>query len=91
MGQKMTWDEIRQQYPETFVLLDNCEEYQIDDFHSEILRGEVVFVTSNGKQVFDEYKRRGKPSTMTFAHTQWPKLEIEEIQAPSLRFMHQHE
>lgn len=90
MGQKMTWEEIRKQFPDKFVLLDNCDEHQIDATHSEILGGEVVLVTSDGKQVFDEYKRHGKPSAMTFAHTQWPKLEIEEIQAPSLRLAHSH-
>lgn len=88
MGQKLTWEEIRKQFPDKFVLLDHCDEHPIDATHSEITSGEVVLVTSDGKEVFDEYKRRGKPSAMTFAHTQWPKLEIEEILAPSLRFMH---
>lgn len=90
MGQKLTWEEIRKQFPDKFVLLDNCEEQPIDATHSQILGDEVVLVTSDGKQVFDEYKRRGKPSAMTFAHTQWPKLEIEEIPAPGLRFMNLH-
>ncbi|MFH0798782.1 MAG: hypothetical protein V2A66_01230 [Pseudomonadota bacterium] len=91
MGQKLTWEEIRTQFPDKFVLIDNCDEHQIDATHSEILGGEVVLVTSDGKRVFDEYKRRGKPSAMTFAHTHWLKLEIEDIQAPSLRLMHNHE
>ncbi len=90
MGQKMTWEEIRKQFPDKFVLLEHCDEQQVDATHSEIVSGEVVLVTSDGKQVFDEYKRRGKLSDMTFAHTKWPKIEIEEIRAPSLRFMNLH-
>ncbi len=89
MNQRMTWKEIREKYPDTFVLLDHCEEKRIDDMHSEILGAEVIFATPDGKRVFDEYRQRGKPAHMTFAHTHSPKLEIEEVRAPSLRFLHE--
>lgn len=87
MTQKMAWEEIRKQFPDKFVLLDHCVEQQIDDTHSEIVSGEVILVASDGQEVFDEFERRGKPSDMTYANTQWPKIEIVEIFAPGLRFM----
>ncbi|GEM_PF-3105721 len=86
MNQKMTWEEIRKQYPDKFVLIDHCEEKKIDEAHTQIMGGEVVFTTDDGKLIFDEYRRRGKPSQMTFAHTHWPQLQVEEIPQPGLRF-----
>lgn len=75
----MTWQEIRNQFPETFVLLDKCEEERIDDNKIAITKGEVVFTTKNGKVIYDEFCKHGQPPQMVFGHTHWKKLEIEEI------------
>ena len=78
MPQKMSWEEIRENYPDTFVLLDNCEEFREEQHKVIIRKAEVVFTSNDGKAIYDEYRRRGKLAQMTFAHTQWEKLEIEE-------------
>lgn len=85
MSQKMTWEQIRQCYPHTFVLLDHCEEKRVDENHVKIVGGEVVLASEDGKIIFDEYRRRGKPADMNFGHTQWTQFEIEEISLPGLR------
>lgn len=86
MSQKLSWQEIRTQYPDTFVLIDQCEEQQLSPDHVEIVGGEVVWSTPDGQAVFEEYRRRGKPSRMSFGHTSWPRFEVEESPAPGLRF-----
>jgi hypothetical protein len=85
MGQKMTWKEIQAQYPETFVLLDNCEEIQ--EFENKILitQGEVIFSTQDGKEIYNEYCKRGQLPHMTFGHTRSDKLEIEEVSFMGIR------
>ncbi len=85
MKQILTWAQIRQQYPDTFVLLDHCTERQLGVDRHEIVGGEVIFTTIDGQIIFDEYRRRGKPAHMTFGHTAWTRFEVEDIAAPSLR------
>ncbi|OGQ04277.1 MAG: hypothetical protein A2W61_02955 [Deltaproteobacteria bacterium RIFCSPLOWO2_01_44_7] len=87
MNQRLTWKEIRKQYPETFVLLDNCEEKRIAD-HIIITKGEVVLTNEDGKVIYDEYCKRGQPPAMTFGHTHWEKLEMEEVSFLGVRPAH---
>lgn len=89
MGQKQTWEEIRIQYPETFVLLDNCEEEREADNKILITKGEVIFTTEDGKTIYDEYCKRGQLPHMTFGHTHSTKLEMEEVSFMGIR-PHQH-
>lgn len=77
MPKKMSWEEIRKNYPDTFVLLDNCEETEETEHKVVIHHAEVVFTSNDGKTIYSEYCKRGKLAHMTFAHTTWPKLEIE--------------
>ena len=88
MNQKLTWTEIRKQYPETFVLLDHCEEKRLSDDKIVITMGEVVLTDQDGKVIYDEYCKRGQPATMTFGHTHWDKLEMEEISFLGIRPSH---
>lgn len=88
MGQKMTWEEIREHYPETFVLLDDCEEKKVEENKILITKGDVVLTNDDGKAIYDEYCKRGQPPHMTFGHTHWKKLEIEEIAFLGLRPAH---
>lgn len=86
MGKRLTWEEIKKNYPDTFVLINNCEEQHLPNQKCLFLKGEVIFTTKDGKEIFNEYRRRGKPSHMTFGHTCWDKLESEEISFMGLRF-----
>lgn len=88
MGQMMSWEEIRQSYPETFVLLNHFQEHRESENMVRITGGEVVFATSDGKAIYDEYRKWGQPSDMTFGHTRWEKLEIEEVAFMGLRPAH---
>lgn len=88
MGQMMSWEEIRQHHPETFVLLDHCKEQREGKNMIRIIGGEVVFTTSNGKTIYDEYCKRGQPADMTFGHTHWEKLEMEEVPFLGIRPAH---
>lgn len=88
MGQMMSWEEIRKQYPETFVLLEHCKEQREGRNKICIIGGEVVFTTNNGKAIYDEYCKRGQPSDMTFGHTHSEKLEMEEVPFLGIRPAH---
>lgn len=85
MGQKMTWDEIRNKYPDSFVLLDDCEEEREEGNKILITKGKVVFATRDGKVIYDEYCRRGQAPHMTFGHTDSDKLELEEVSFMGIR------
>lgn len=89
MGQKMTWEEVRQLYPATFVLLTDCDEEHIGADKVRITKGTVVFVNPNGKLIYDEYCKYGQPPHMTFGHTSWSTLDLEE--APFLGIRPAHE
>ena len=88
MGRKMTWDIIRRQYPESFVLLAHCEEAREAENKIVITKGEVVFVSKDGKAIYNEYCRRGQPPHMTFGHTRAEILEMEEVAFMGLRPQH---
>lgn len=75
----MTWEEIRRCYPERFVLLDNCEEERVGQNKIVITKGEVVFDDDDGQVIYDEYCKRGQTPRMTFGHTHWDRLEMEEV------------
>lgn len=79
MSQQLTWEEIRKKFPETFVLLDHCEEQRVGERTILITKGEVILTDSDGKTIYDEYCQRGQPPTMTFGHTHWDHLEMEEV------------
>lgn len=88
MDQKMSWEDIRKQYPETFVLLDHCEEKRETENRVLITKGEVIFTSEDGKVIYDEYCKQGQPPQMTFGHTHWEKLEMEEIPFLGIRPSH---
>lgn len=85
MANLMTWKEIRNRFPETFVLLDNCEEEKVGESRIIITKGEVIFSTEDGKTVYDEYCKRGQSPLMTFGHTHMDKLEMEEVSFLGIR------
>lgn len=88
MAQVLEWEEIRRQYPETFVLLDHCIEQRHSENKVRIMGGEVVFSNASGKTIYDEYCKRGQPPQMTFGHTHCEKLEMEEVPFLGIRPTH---
>lgn len=88
MGQKKTWGEIRRLYPDTFVLLDQCEERRENDTTIVVTRGEVIFSSTDGKTIYAEYCKRGQPLHMTFGHTRWDTLKMEEVPFLGIRPNH---
>ncbi|MFH1729777.1 MAG: hypothetical protein ABIA04_15300 [Pseudomonadota bacterium] len=86
MEELMTWDEIKKMYPNTFVLLDNFKEKKKDSNKNIVIKGKVIFASTEGKKVYDEYRIKGKLSDMVFGYTGWKDLEIEEIPFMGLRF-----
>jgi hypothetical protein len=58
----MKWTEIRNQYPDKFVLLGDIVEEKISGEKSRILEGTVLKVCDSGKeirQVYRQYRQKG--------------------------------
>lgn len=88
MAHKLSWDEVRKQYPSTFVLLNNCEEEHIGA-RVRILKGEVVCASADGRTIYQEYCKYGQPPHMTFGHTNSRLLELEEVAFLGIRPRHE--
>lgn len=61
-GLIMKWEEIRQQYPEKFVLLGDVVEEKVSDNQSKILEANVLEASGDGKEIlmaYRKYKRMG--------------------------------
>lgn len=86
MKEILSWNDIRKRYPNQFVLLDHCQYQNITPTKIITTQGRVVFNSEDGKTVYDEYRKRGKKSNMTFGHTSCEKLEAEEIKWLGIRF-----
>jgi hypothetical protein len=59
----MKWVEIKQRYPEKFILLGNLVEEQISSHRYKILEGKVLKVSDNPKEIrkaYQEYNSQGK-------------------------------
>lgn len=75
----MSWTEIREAFPDTFVLLDKCKQKEAEN-RTVILGGRVLFTTNDGKVIYEKYRRRAKSSQdVVFGHTTWPIFEIEHL------------
>jgi hypothetical protein len=62
MGSKMKWSEIRQQYPDKFVLLSDIVEEKLSETKFKIIEGHVLKATDNGKEIrklYQDYKKKG--------------------------------
>lgn len=58
----MKWSEIRQQYPNKFILIGDIVEERISETKSRILEGRILKVSENGKEIreaYQQYKKRG--------------------------------
>ncbi len=58
----MKWTDIRQQYPEKFILLGDLVEEKISDTKFKIVAGSILKVSDNDKEIrkaYKEYKQKG--------------------------------
>ncbi len=58
----MKWSEIKKQYPDSFILMDNIVEEKISENKSRLLEGNIVQVSQNPKTIrllYQEYKQKG--------------------------------
>ena len=53
----MQWTEIRQQHPNTFILLGDLVEEKISDTKCRIVAGDVLQVSDNAKEIREAYQR----------------------------------
>jgi hypothetical protein len=59
----MKWVEIKQRYPDQFILLGNLIEEQISSHRYKILEAEVLKVSDDAKEIrkaYQEYNNQGK-------------------------------
>ncbi|MCK5524218.1 MAG: hypothetical protein KAI83_13890 [Thiomargarita sp.] len=59
----MKWLEIKQRYPDKFILLGNLVEEQISSHRYKILAGEILKVSDNATEIrkaYQEYNSQGK-------------------------------
>ncbi len=52
----MRWADIKNKYPDKFILIGNIVEEKIDDSKYKILEGEILKVTDNPKEIMNEYQ-----------------------------------
>ncbi len=52
----MRWVDIKNKYPDKFILIGNIVEEKIDDSKYKILEGEILKVTDNPKEIMNEYQ-----------------------------------
>jgi len=53
----MKWVDIKQRYPDQFILLGNLVEEHISSHRSKILGGEVLKVSHDAKEIRKEYQK----------------------------------
>jgi hypothetical protein len=59
----MKWKEIRETYPDKFILLEDVEEEFVSENHSRILGGKIVIADNNLiviMKLYHEFKKSGK-------------------------------
>lgn len=59
----MQWQEMREQYPNKFILIGNVLEEKISETTYKILGGELIDVSDDAKTIqrlYQEYKSKGK-------------------------------
>lgn len=58
----MKWSEIRQKFPNKFILVGDIVEEKISKTKSKILEGNVLKVSEDGREirkVYQQYKKKG--------------------------------
>jgi hypothetical protein len=58
----MKWPEIRNQYPNKFILIGDILEEEISETQSKIIEGKILKISYNGKEIrqaYQQYKRKG--------------------------------
>ncbi len=58
----MKWSEIRNRYPNKFILIGDLIEESISETKSRVLEGNILKVSENGKEIrqaYQKYKRQG--------------------------------
>ncbi len=58
----MQWTDIKNKYPDKFILIGNIVEEKIEDSKYKILGGEILKVADNPKEImnsYQDYKDRG--------------------------------
>lgn len=59
----MKWSDIRQQYPNKFILLGDLKEEQLSESKYRILEAAVLHVSDNAREIraaYQEHKQTGK-------------------------------
>lgn len=78
MGKHMTWQEIRQNYPKTFVVLKDYREEPVQEDKIRILGGEVIFSSPDSKEIYHRYTEKKSSQHVIFGYTGWESFEVEE-------------
>ena len=52
----MQWADIKNKYPDKFILIGNIVEEKIDDSKYKILEGKILKVTDNPKEIMNSYQ-----------------------------------
>ncbi len=53
----MTWQQIREQYPDKFILLGDLVEEKISETQSRVISGRVLQATDNAKDIQQAYRK----------------------------------
>ena len=88
MGQRLSWEEIRKTYPKRYVLLKNYLQEESEKSKVKIINGEVIFSSSDSREVYHKYTAYKREETVIFAYTGWEVFEVEERPFLGIRFAH---
>jgi hypothetical protein len=88
MPQKMTWEEIKKHYPKKYVLLRNYLQEESCKDKVKIIDGEVIFSSTDSKEVYHQYNEHKNNENVIFAYTGWDVFEVEKRPFLGVRFSH---